>query len=711
MDAAAHPNLTVTMKEINQAVLPQGSFAACGAGVTLGQTRVWTYQTTDSDTGAMLGPAHWPAVTIVTQRHKTTQVQYVNKLPSFNQANPNGPGLVQGVLAFDQTIHWADPLQSHCGMQKPAGSQSAKMPDHKMAMGADHDNLEDIPNSRLKHQVGHLQPASYPIGSSKGSNRKSAMEAGMQSSTDPCKQQYYGPVPATVHLHGAEVDAAYDGGPDSWFTPNGLKGTDYHSTGNPSPGSAIYQYPNSQEAGTLWFHDHTLGTTRINVYAGLAGFYFLRDADREPQGYPSNAYEIEMAIQDRLFDTNSQLYFPQQQIFPNNDNPFWSVYFEGDVATVNGAAFPYLNVEPRRYRFHLLNGCNNRSLKLSFGSAAVYQIGADDNYLDKPASVSDVTIQPGERADVVVDFSKSAGQNITVKNTGAVTKIQLPEIMQFKVGTTVSTPDTSCDPTNPDPSTGTCARKNPMVRLADGNGNKVPGLKVDQVRQMVFNEYVNYPTTIKENVNNTAWNGLLSPGIAKDFPIDGISELPREGSIEEWDIANIATMGQHPFHIHLVQFQILNRQNLDMNATTGYGAAWQAAFGPGLPTGCTAGQVCLDYGPPLDYLTPNGDGALGGNLAFSSHFATDPKNNNQVIAPVPPDPGESGWKDTVDIPSGGIVRLLVRWTPSDVPVVPNESYAGQNLYQFDPTQGYYVWHCHLINHEDNEMMRPYRVTP
>jgi spore coat protein A, manganese oxidase len=379
---------------------------------------------------------------------------------------------------------------------------------------------------------------------------------------------------------------------------------------------------------------------------------------------------------------------------------------------VNGAAFPYLNVEPRRYRFHYLNGCNNRSLILGFGNlnVPIYQIGADDNYFDKPVSVSNVTIQPGERADIIVDFSKFAGQNITVMNTGAVTKVNLSEIMQFRVGTTLKTPETSCDPTNPDMSTGTCARKNPLVRLTDGNGNKTPGLIVDQVRQLVFNEYVNYPTTIKENVNNTSWMGLDSPNIAKYFPIDGISELPREGSIEEWDIANIATMGQHPFHIHLTQFQIINRQNLDMDATTGYGAAWQAAFGQGgdLPTGCSAGSVCLDYGPPLKYTKANDDGALGGNPAFSPYLAKDAMGH--VIPPTPPDPGESGWKDTVDIPSGGIVRILVRWTPSDVPVIPNESYAGQNLYEFDPTQGYYVWHCHLINHEDNEMMRPYRVT-
>ena len=125
VDAAAHPNLTVTMMEINQQVLPPGSYAKCGTGVTLGQTRVWAYQTTDSKTGAVLGPAHWPAVTIVAQRGTATEATYVNKLPSFNPQHPTGPGLVQGELPFDQTVHWADPLKSGCAMHMQSSSVSS----------------------------------------------------------------------------------------------------------------------------------------------------------------------------------------------------------------------------------------------------------------------------------------------------------------------------------------------------------------------------------------------------------------------------------------------------------------------------------------------------------------------------------------------------------------------------------------------------------
>src|SRR5262249_19793115 len=117
---------------------------------------------------------------------------------------------------------------------------------------------------------------------------------------------------------------------------------------------------------------------------------------------------------------------------------------------------------------------------------------------------------------------------------------------------------------------------------------------------------------------------------------------------------------------------------------------------------CPKNQYCPDYGPPLDYLTPNKDGAVGGNLAFSDYLTSK--------TVIPPEPFEMGWKDTVELNPHEVVRILVRWTPSDVPPKPDQSDAGQNLYAFDPTEGYYVWHCHIINHEDNEMMRPYRVT-
>jgi spore coat protein A len=252
------------------------------------------------------------------------------------------------------------------------------------------------------------------------------------------------------------------------------------------------------------------------------------------------------------------------------------------------------------------------------------------------------------------------------------------------------------------PLTASALRPQPLVRLTDGQGHVAAGVKIDKVRQLVVNELNSFPSStpdIEEFVNNTYWDGLESPNIASDFATTkGISELPRVGSTELWEMINFETgFGWHPMHTHLVQFQILNRQNID---AAGYQAAWNAAF----PSSCSNEEgFCPGYGPPLPYDTPNSDEAVGGNPALGdksipSYLSSDP---------TPPDPGESGWKDTVKSLPGTVTRILVRFAPTSTPV--HQAYAGVNRFPFDPTKGIYVWHCHIIDHEDNEMMRPYRV--
>jgi spore coat protein A len=680
VDAQEHMLLTVKMKEIEQTVLPQGTFfcTELGQNVTFGKTRVWTYEISDSITQKILGPANWPAVTIETKRFKPTVVKYDNQLPKFGDPiyinNQATTGLVQGLVTVDQTIHWADPDKLGCMMRMP------------------------------------------PVDCT-------------QTPGDPCCQPFSGAPPAVAHLHGGEVPSAYDGGPEAWFTPDGKTGADYNSLYNAGPGKAVYVYQNSQEPGTPWFHDHALGATRTNVYSGMAAFYFIREPENEPKKLPSGPYEIEMAIQDRQFDTNGQLFFPDGSGDtasnlngppPNPDiHPFWIPEFIGDVAIVNGAPWPFLNVEPRRYRLRLLDGSNARMYNLKFGninsgtSAPVYQIGADDAYLNSPVPVNTVFIAPGERADVIVDFSGLAGKTVTVTNdapvpfpSGLVPGIDQPtmaNIMQFKVSNPQVPPnDNSCNPAV----AGQCIRPKPIVRLADGQGNVAKGVKIDKIRQLVLKEVEGPGGPIEVLVNNTKWDGLNSPSIAEQFPVDGVSELPREGSIELWEIINL-TMDAHPMHTHLTQFQILNRQVFDQDGTLGKGsylATYNAAFGTGpvpLPTGCSFGQYCPGYGPPLPYKTPNTDGALGGNPAVSSFL---------VGSTTPPAPEESGWKDTAKSQPGQVLRILVRWNPTSAPLVPLKSFTGTNLYPFDPTKGPgYVWHCHIIDHEDNEMMRPYKV--
>jgi spore coat protein A len=677
VNALLNPLLTVNMKEVNQQVLPDKSsfdftISGCPSSgeVNIQQTRVWAYEIRNRLTNKVLGPAHWPAVTVETRRYWPTIMNYVNMLPQWDQSitttatfNPlTGGPILQGLVSVDQTIHWANPLTDTGPMN---------------CAGIDCTDTNNAGNE--------------------------------------CCQPYTGPIPAVVHLHGGETFSSFDGGPEQWFTSNGKTGADYRTLDHPGPGKAIYMYKNFQEPGTLFFHDHALGATRTNLYSGMAAFYFIRDISREPKNLPSGPYEIEMAIQDRQFDTNSQLYFPDGSGDPNSNlngtppnpdiHPFWIPEFIGDVAIVNGAPWPFLNVQPRRYHFRLVDGSNARFYNLTFGNAPVYAIAADDNYLDAPVPVSTVFIAPGERLDIIVDFSGLAGKNVTVTNNApipfpdglrpGIDQPSMANIMQFIVSTG-HVCDWSCNP-----AMGQCKRPVPQVHLTDGQGHLSDGVTINKVRQIVLKE-VQGTGPIEVLVNNTKWDGTKSPSIDAIFPSDGVSELPRVGSTEMWEIINL-TADAHPMHTHLIQFQILNRQLFREGVYQG--VAWNPAFGssckpaPLLP-GCTSGQFCPGYGPPCAYNVPNTDGAIGGNPAVSPYL---------VGNPIPPAPEESGFKDTAKIQPHQVMRLIARWAPTNTPKY--LAYPGRNLYPFDPTCGPgYVWHCHIVDHEDNEMMRPYKVT-
>jgi spore coat protein A len=196
-----------------------------------------------------------------------------------------------------------------------------------------------------------------------------------QPPTGDCADHYGGPIPAVPHLHGGEQPPEIDGGPEQWFTADGKHvGNAYYSKDGLAPKNyTIYRYLNVQEAAPLWFHDHMLGGTRLNVYAGLAGAYVLIDpglalpTGLDPVGLQQGAdgpvdYLIPLVIQDRMFDTNGQLYFPNVGINP--EHPFWIPEFVGDTIVVNGKVWPFLNVEPRRYRFLIINGSNARTYEL-----------------------------------------------------------------------------------------------------------------------------------------------------------------------------------------------------------------------------------------------------------------------------------------------------------------------------------------------------------
>ncbi len=666
---AAGTGYTVSMEEFDQQVLPAPNPLLGVVGYP--KTTVWGYRVGNA-------PPLYPGVTVEAQQGTAATVTYTNNL-----IGPLGaPPKLQKYLTVDQTLHWADPLGLMCAMNptdpacmKPYGNPT---------------------------WVGPGNPLN-PLGA---------------------------PVPAVAHLHGAEVQSYYDGGPEQWFTPNGLHGPAYASLAPVLPNQAQFFYPNTQEATTLWFHDHALGVTRLNVYGGLAAFYLLRDSrdtglSTNPIALPAGPQEIELAIQDRMFDTTGQWLFPDLGLNPTV-HPFWIPEFFGDTIVVNGKSWPYLNVEQRRYRFRVLDGSNARFYQMAlvdqvtglFGPP-IWQIGTDGGLLDAPVMLDDPAIlnagvikpnfimSPGERADIIIDFTNvPVGTNFVLKN---IAKAPFPkgapadpqtvgQIMQFRVVSAATTPDTSCNPALLPPALGACnLRATPIVRLvnpATGTPAVTPTVK----RQLTLKEIMGMAGPLEVLVNNTKWNGISSSTM---LPVPGsfpssyntsmgpnwLTEGPRVGATEMWEIINL-TADAHPIHLHLVQFQLINRQPFQ---TTKYLTDWSLLF-PG-------GLFIPAFGPPLPYNVLNADGALGGNLAVTPYL--------QGVA-TPPNPNEAGWKDTVIMHPGEVSRIMVRWAPQNIPVTGVS--AGINLFPFDPTAGPgYVWHCHIIDHEDNEMMRPYAV--
>ncbi|GER72542.1 multicopper oxidase family protein [Weizmannia acidilactici] len=409
-------------------------------------------------------------------------------------------------------------------------------------------------------------------------------------------------VRTVVHLHGGETEPDSDGYPEAWFTPN------FRETG-PYFKKEIYEYNNQQRAATLWYHDHAIGITRLNVYAGLVGMYLIRDQEEKSLNLPSGAYEIPLMITDRTFNNDGSLFYPQQPANPTPETPNPSVvpFFLGDTILVNGKVWPYLEVEPRKYRFRVVNASNTRAYQLYLDAGQpLFQIGTDGGLLRRPARLEKLTLEPAERADLIIDFSKYSGQMITLKNDlgpNADPSDQTDDVMQFRVTLPLSEKDTSKIPQSlssiPSPSYSNiqAIRHLKLAGSADEYGR--PLLLLDNKRWM-----------------------------------DPVTETPRLGTTEIWSLVNPMAF-THPIHIHLVQFQILDRRpfDLDLYNETGH----------------------IVYTGPA----------------------------------VSPEPNERGWKDTVAAPSGQITRVVMR---------------------FAPFAGDYVWHCHILEHEDNDMMRPLKIT-
>jgi spore coat protein A len=429
-------------------------------------------------------------------------------------------------------------------------------------------------------------------------------------------------VRTVVHVHGALVLPDSDGYPDAWVTSDG-------KTGSVRPANPCH-YPNDQEARMLWYHDHAMGSTRLNIHAGLAGMYLIRDEQEDALNLPRGKFEIPLLIQDRSFREDGSLFYPAVQ---NGTKPVWMQEFFGDSVCVNGKATPYLEVEPRKYRFRMVNGSNARFYHLTLLPADArgkpngrpadappfHQIGSDGGLMPRPVQLRYLIVAPGERFDLIVDFSEHKGSTFALVNDAPAPytrggEMVPSDVMLFKVTKPLSGRDSS---TLPD----TLVPFEPMNPAHAARERTLSLVEMDR------------PS------DGYTMIGLLG-GKRWD---EAVTEDPRAGSTEIWAFAN-TTGDVHPIHVHLVRFQVLNRQTFDV-------------------------KTYLD----------------SGKLVLTG-------------IPMAPEANERpAWKDTIKTYPGYITRVIQKFDlPSGTPTTPGQEFR-------------YVWHCHILEHEDNEMMRPYSV--
>jgi len=608
----------ISMRQISEQILPDG----------LPPTTVWGYGGLAAQSNRGLLIHHAPSLTIEAMVNRPVRVKWVNEL-----VNDSG-GYLPHLLPVEQTLHWTNP----------------------------------------------------PGGTTDRDSRPTFTET---------PGPYTGPVPIVTHLHGSVgVADESDGYAEAWYLPDAnnvpmgyaTEGTWYNFFAGKAaaaygvswgPGFAVFQYANLNRASTLWYHDHALGMTRLNVYAGPAGFYLVRGgpagdkavidtrfgttavlpgpAPREGDKFPPNKpyREIPIAIQDRSFNANGSLFYPDSREFfdgivhdyiPFGEfSPIWNPEFFGNMIMVNGSTWPFLQVEQRRYRFRFLNGCQSRFLILDFNEipgVEAWQIGNEGGFLTAPVNLTAVNgnrllMGLAERADTIVDFTNVPVGSHVLMNVGpdepfggGVPGVDFEpsdpgstgQIMQFRV-----VPATTADDTTP-----------PQFLQLPAITPLPPETFTRQVA--LIEEAAEGTNEEEEEIEGPveALLGTVADGVwtARKW-MDPVTENPAVGATEIWEIYN-ATGDAHPIHIHEITFEVVNREGLVLNAE---------------------GEVA----EPIEL-----DGVI-----------------------TSPEPSESGVKDTVIAYPGQVTRVRARFA----------------------TPGQFVWHCHIVEHEDNEMMRPYRIGP
>jgi FtsP/CotA-like multicopper oxidase with cupredoxin domain len=605
----------ISMRQFAQQILPAG----------LPATTVWGYGAVKSASKNGLLIHNAPSLTIEAQAGRPVRVKWINDL---KDANGN---YLPHLLPVDQTLHWANP---------PGGTAGRDMrPTFTTTPGP---------------YTGPVPMVTHVHGS-----------AGVQDDSDGYAEAWYLPAAGNIPAGYATEGTWYD-----FFKGKAL--TNYGETWR--SGFATFQYPNSQRASTIWYHDHTLGMTRLNVYAGPAGFFIIRGgpagdgavldsrtgtvavlpgpAPKENDNFPPNKtyYEIPIAVQDRAFNADGSLFYPDTRAYfdgiegpyiPDTDiSPIWNPEFFGNCIMVNGNTWPFLNVEQRRYRFRFLNGCDARFLILDFANipgVEVWMIGNEGGFLAAPVNMTSVNgnkilMGPAERADVIVDFANVPVGNHILGNVGpdapfaglpidpleVADPLSTGQVMQFRVG-----PALAPDPTTPPQ----FLVLPPIVPLA---GVTPRPLALLEEMSMFFAD------APAETLLGTV-AGDPNTGIGTWTPrmwSEAVTENPAIGATEVWEFYN-GTADAHPMHIHEVLFQVVDRQAI---------------------------------------------------------FVDEANKTFQVVpgsVPQPPEPWENGFKDTVIAYPGQVTRVRAQFN----------------------TPGQFVWHCHIVEHEDNEMMRPYRIGP